>query len=49
MAISTRTYESGGPRIILEACPAPDCDHEFEGREKRGNHIATHDPEDFGL
>ncbi|GGL73681.1 hypothetical protein GCM10009039_34720 [Halocalculus aciditolerans] len=32
---------------VLESCPA--CGHDFAGWERRCEHIAEHDPEDFGL
>lgn len=53
MGISTRTYQSqrgrSGQRVILESCPANDCEHEFGHGEKRDEHIETHGPEDFNM
>jgi hypothetical protein len=41
------TYQRSQRRIHLETCPA--CGYDFDRDEFRHNHIASHDPEDFGL
>jgi len=40
-------YDRSKVRHILEVCPA--CEHDFDTGESRHEHIADHDPEDFGL
>ncbi|GGL57518.1 hypothetical protein [Halocalculus aciditolerans] len=49
--MTARRYEtpSGHHRVVLTACPARDCGVDLSGATKASAHIATHDPEDFGL
>lgn len=47
MTLRVVIYARSQRRVHLEECPV--CPHEFEHNEDRHLHIATHDPEDFGL
>jgi hypothetical protein len=38
-----------GKRVRLLACPVGWCPVEFDRTERVADHIASHDPEDFGL
>ncbi len=52
MAIQSRTYDSqrgsASRRTVLTECPACGADLSAVGT-KKCDHIAEHDPEDFGL
>lgn len=47
MTLDVRSRGKGRVLISLVSCPA--CGHPFAPNEDRDEHIAAHDPEDFGL
>lgn len=46
MTLRDVTYDGEKKGTAMVACP---CGYEFDDDEERWQHIADHDPEDFGL
>jgi hypothetical protein len=47
VTLRVEEYSRSQRRIHLEVCPA--CGYDYDRNEDRQEHIADHDPEDFGL